>query len=238
MLLNTVSEFLAKCELVFPGKTLTVDQSSIYRQKLSHFSPDQLGHIYEEIIETQKYFPKIADVFDAARTLGYMHPPERPVHTWDKTSCALCHGEGRIAVIWDVQPVGERIIETLHKIWPYSESGSADIPTHGFRTLSRCKCLAGGAPTIPKSWQKWTGDAAYSPLRHLGKVAPSEGNLDDMRAEFHTMLDVANLQHAFPASDPDVITPQRKDFLKRKTSEMLKAIRGQEALDVRDTYEF
>src|SRR6266704_6421918 len=93
-------DFLKKCAQAFPGKELTEDQVAIYTEKLARFDERQLNRIHAEIIETCKYFPKIADIYDAARSMGMLTVPEQPIHHWQPTACGLCHGEGRLLIVW------------------------------------------------------------------------------------------------------------------------------------------
>ena len=61
----TSDEFVLALENLW-DKTLTPEQRAAYTRKFGRFSPDQRFQILERILETCKYFPKIADIFQVA----------------------------------------------------------------------------------------------------------------------------------------------------------------------------
>src|SRR6266478_3795757 len=78
------------------------EQLAVYREKLRRFSPEQLLEILNRILEECRTFPKVSDVFKAAKDLGYLSIDltRTPVHRWTPSDCPTCNGEGRIAIFW------------------------------------------------------------------------------------------------------------------------------------------
>ena len=89
----TVPEFLTELEGAYPGRSLTPRQTELYHRKLCHFDGKDLDLIFEELIETGRTFPRIADVYAAAHTLNLKRPGELPIHTWLPGSCAVSCAE-------------------------------------------------------------------------------------------------------------------------------------------------
>lgn len=162
----TIREFLTQCETSFAGRVrLMPAQEAVYVEKLSTFSPDQLSAIYNKVLEITEHFPKIKNIYDAARDLGYLQTESdvyKP-HQWKTTDCHLCRGEGRLCVTWILTSEirnNERIrVEALNRITPYSESCDSrtfQMQDGEFRSLFRCACFAGDVPGLPKTWPKWS----------------------------------------------------------------------------------
>lgn len=156
----TLNMFLTQCEEAFGGKTYTLGQKAAFTEKCSRFTERELNRIYSDLLETSKYLPKIADVYDAARSMGMLDTEERPVHRWDATDCGLCRGEGRLMIVWHCfrELQGDRLkeIEELTQLMPYSQGLDYKQKPNEYRSIFRCRCLAGDALTIPKSFPKWS----------------------------------------------------------------------------------
>jgi hypothetical protein len=158
--------FLDKCrEVLPPSKDLSPSQWAAYREKLSPFSEDQLGKLYDAVLENCKFFPKIADVYECAKDLGFTEKKtEYRPHTWTPTDCQLCGGSGLVAAFWsqEFEITGEdkTQILRLHYLYPYHQSGAyARQKDHDdIRTAHRCQCEAGAAPTLARGVPRWTQD--------------------------------------------------------------------------------
>jgi len=76
-----------------------------------------------------------------------------PYHRWEKTSCELCRGEGRLSVIFKIFTENGTRKRVLERIQPYSQPN--DVQPGQFATIFRCECPAGEAKGIPQSWPRW-----------------------------------------------------------------------------------
>lgn len=167
--ITSVTDFLERCrsQIGRSRQPLDPDVERTYRAKLSRFSPDQLSMLFDRLIETCEYFPKIAEIFSAAESLEFIGPTDtvsfRP-HTWEPSDCPFCRGEGRLAVYWRIshEDRSGRLVEIQRLLWSsgYSDAlrglkapGKDDI-----RTLFRCHCPAGDAITLSRGWPKWRID--------------------------------------------------------------------------------
>ena len=163
----TSGEFLLRCEDLFPGKALTDAQAKVYHEKLSRFDSRQLAKILAGCLENCKFFPKIADIYESARSMGLLQAPSERQHRWTPTDCPLCDGEGRLGVFWEFyrEVRGEDSVEVnrLVKILPYTKSFEYSRQSDQFRSIWRCRCSAGDVPTIPKAWPKWSN--SVEPVR-------------------------------------------------------------------------
>lgn len=166
----TVTDFLKQCEQQWGGGKIKLmpAQEAAYRQKLSMFSEEQLSAIYDKVLELAEHFPKIKNVYDAARMLGFLetHMDNFEPHHWQDAPCGLCHGEGRLAIIWafkyEDRQSGRVEIQTVADVVQYSQTLSTPVPDKQFRTIFRCQCSAGDASTLPKAWPKFT---KHTPLQ-------------------------------------------------------------------------
>jgi hypothetical protein len=148
-----------------PGKSLTAVQWSAYRSKLGQFNEDQLSKLHEAILENCKFFPKIADVFDQAKFLGFTErKTEYRPHTWTPTNCDLCGGSGMVAAFWsqEFEITGEekRQILRLHYVFPYHESGEYQRRKDhdDVRAAYRCSCPCGEISTLARGIPRWRTD--------------------------------------------------------------------------------
>jgi len=149
-------------EILPPGKPLTATQWSGYRAKLAEFSEEQLGKLYEAVLETCKFFPKIADIFDCAKSLGFTErKAEYRPHVWTPTDCQLCVGSGMVAAFWsqEFEITGEekQQILRLHYLFPYHQSGEYQRRKDhdDVRTVYRCFCDRGAVDTLSKGIPRW-----------------------------------------------------------------------------------
>jgi hypothetical protein len=162
--MNT-SECLANLWDVFPaGKGLSPDQLSAYRAKLQRFSDAERRGIYDWLLENCKFFPKIADIYEAARAAGYLDKvTEYRPHQWTPTDCRLCGGSGLMAAFWiqefTVGEHGKKQILRLNEIMPYHQStATLNANPDNVRTVYRCRCDGGNAPALGKGIPKWSAD--------------------------------------------------------------------------------
>lgn len=151
------------------GKNLTDKQSRRYVGYLTRFDGGQLERILEQLEQDCKYVPKIGHIHDAATTLGFnsTQPRTTPLHEWEETNCRLCHGEGRIEVIFEwMYDETLHPIRKLRRIFQYSGSERLDYrPVKGeYSYIFRCACLAGEAPGLSRKWPRWHGSNELAPV--------------------------------------------------------------------------
>lgn len=167
--------FLDKCrEILPPGKDLTASQWTAYREKLSPFTEEQLQKLFDAILENCKFFPKIADIYEQARHLGFAERKQeyRP-HVWTPTDCQLCAGSGLVAAFWsqefEITGENKNQILRLHYLFPYHQSGAyARQSDHDdVRSVYRCLCSAGSVNTLSKGIPRWTDSMPQTMRRSL-----------------------------------------------------------------------
>jgi hypothetical protein len=149
-------------EVLPPGKGLTAAQWAAYREKLSPFNEEQIGKLYEAILENCKFFPKIADVYEQAKNLGFTEKKiEYQPHIWTPTDCQLCGGSGMVAAFWsqefEVSGETKTQILRLHYLYPYHQSGEYNgrRDHDDVRSVYRCLCDSGAAVTLSKGIPRW-----------------------------------------------------------------------------------
>lgn len=156
--------FIDICEKSFSESKVRLGpmQKTIYVEKLRRFSEHELDKIFEHVIEGTKYFPKIADIYAAARECGFLQTESdkfRP-HHWRETDCGLCRGEGRVAIIWhcfyEARDTGMLEIQELTQALPYAASFDYRFKPNEYRSIFRCRCRAGEAATLPQAWPKFS----------------------------------------------------------------------------------
>ncbi len=150
--------FLERCDELWPGKALTLLQRSHYGGKLMQFEGQDLGKIFDYLTEHSKFFPKIADVFDAARQCGLLdrvkaHKP----HEWHPTECRNCGGSGMLAVFfeWLFDSQKGEWIKQFRRVMQYQASNPTERTNDWTRYVFRCGCPAGEASTIEKGIPRW-----------------------------------------------------------------------------------
>lgn len=161
-----ITFFIDKCrEVLPPAKDLTAAQWTAYREKLSQFTDDQRQRLFDAVLENCKFFPKIADIFEQARNLGFTerHIEYRP-HEWTSTGCQLCAGSGLVAAFWsqefEIDGDNKTQILRLHYLFPYHQSGAyGNDPKHtDIRAVYRCYCDCGAVETLDKGIPRWRSD--------------------------------------------------------------------------------
>ena len=98
----TSDEFVLALENLW-GKTLTPEQRAAYTRKLGRFPPDQRFQILDRTLETCKYFPKIADIFQVATGDLLIKPAAKKKQS---RGCTKCEGTTWIHVIL-AHPLGK-----------------------------------------------------------------------------------------------------------------------------------
>lgn len=150
-------------EILPPGKPLTATQWAAYRSKTADFTEEQFSKLYDAVLETCKFFPKIADLFTCATDLGFFaEKTEYRPHMWTPTDCQLCAGSGMVAAFWsqEFEIAGEekQQILRLHYLFPYHQSG--DYRRRGdhddVRAVYRCSCPGGLADTLSRGLPRWS----------------------------------------------------------------------------------
>ena len=151
--------FVDRCNELWPGKELTREQITIYREKMTHFSDREIDKIYEWLRDNSKFFPKIADIVEAARHCGFQDRIKAYApHEWEASECRLCGGSGQVAVFYEQtfdQEAGNRIL-TLKRVMQYQASGALVRTTDWTRYYFRCSCPSGEAPTLEKGLPQWS----------------------------------------------------------------------------------
>lgn len=155
----TIYTFLAQCSELWPGKELTAKQQVFYGEKLSQFTDIEVGKIFNWLTENSKFFPKIADIFEAARHCGFSdRPQEYHPHVWEPNDCSMCGGSGQLAVffeqLFDLEN-GRREL-SLKRVMQYQASEKT-VTQHldWTRYFFRCVCPRGDVKTLDKGWPKW-----------------------------------------------------------------------------------
>ena len=163
----TPQSFIHELEQIFE-RSLKEKQAPLYLDKLRRFSSEQLLELLNRTLEEAKYFPKISEIYKAAAELGYLHVDltRTRLHNWEPSDCAMCRGEGRLAVFWELlfeeRGTGRFEVHQFKSLVPYSRSSSYSLSENEFSSIFRCSCMAGEAATLPKAWPKWS---IYAPLR-------------------------------------------------------------------------
>ncbi len=75
------------------GKQLETDQRAHYVRKLTRFDPSQIEQIFDRLLEDCTYVPKVSNIFDAARDLGFLQQ-SRERKTLGGKGCTACEATG------------------------------------------------------------------------------------------------------------------------------------------------
>ena len=87
----TPAEFVLAIEDYW--KPLAPKNQRLYVNKVGRFNPTQLDCIFDRLLEDCQWTPKIKDIFDAARNLGFLQASiERK--TLGNKACRFCEGIG------------------------------------------------------------------------------------------------------------------------------------------------
>ncbi len=158
----TIYSFMQECKGLWTGKELTEKQLTYYDQKLQEFEPHERENIFKRLMEFSKFFPKIADIVEAAKHCGFTDKVKlyKP-HVWEPTDCRLCGGSGQLAVFIDelINPAeGYRELH-LRRVMQYeaSEPTTRAQPDWS-RKYFRCLCPAGDVDTLEKGLPRWSAD--------------------------------------------------------------------------------
>jgi len=153
--------FIERCQDLWPGKDLSAAQWAIYRERMGQYSDREADKIYEWLRDNSKFFPKIADIVDAARECGFadrvaVYAP----HQWEPSECRLCGGSGQLAVFYEqtYDPKNGIRILALKRVMQFQASQGVSRTTEWTRYYFRCSCEAGGAPTLEKGLPRWSSD--------------------------------------------------------------------------------
>lgn len=154
----TIFQFLQECQDLWPGKELSNKQREFYEIKLSQFEAKEIAEIFKWLTENSKYFPKMADLFEAARHCGFMDrvKPYAP-HEWVESDCRLCGGSGQLAVFYEqsFDPANGNRTLTLKRVMQYQASQGVLKTTEWTRYYYRCQCAQGEATTLEKGPPRW-----------------------------------------------------------------------------------
>lgn len=158
--------FLDMCKQAFGGKVdLMPAQHSVYSEKLRRFTNDERRRIYDWIVENCKFFPKVADIWEGARSLGFLTQQESGsvIHKWKPTDCRPCAGSGMVAA-WYGSSVLAQDGKHMHQLRlialePYAKSLSSESRVnHDVRYFFRCQCEAGAKPAGMTGLPRWSID--------------------------------------------------------------------------------
>lgn len=69
--------FMKALEAQWPREPIPEESARVYRVALSAYTSTQLQKVYERIIQTEQYTPKLSRILDVARELGYMREERR-----------------------------------------------------------------------------------------------------------------------------------------------------------------
>jgi hypothetical protein len=162
-----IDEFIRLCERTFGGGKIALmpDQRAAYFQKLERFNSEQLDEIYSKVLELTAHFPKIKDIYDAARELGFLSDAldasRNKPHVWQETECRFCAGSGLMAAMYEQEfehgdSGAVQVLKLVH-VGPYHRS-SDRRRAQPFEVLAvfRCKCSAGDVDTIQRGLPRWS----------------------------------------------------------------------------------
>jgi hypothetical protein len=75
------------------GKQFEPDQRANYVRMLGRFNPIQLEQIFDKLLEKCNYVPKVSNIHDAARDLGFLKK-SRGQKTVGSEDCPTCESTG------------------------------------------------------------------------------------------------------------------------------------------------
>jgi len=87
----TPSEFVVAIEDYW--KPLTPKNQRLYINRAAGFNRDQLDRMYDELLDTCQWTPKIKDIVDTALDLGFLQK-NRERRTLGEKGCRLCEETG------------------------------------------------------------------------------------------------------------------------------------------------
>lgn len=157
-------------------KPMNAEQAVIYSDKAMRFTDAQLDAIFDKLLETCKFQPKVSDVFNAATDLALLAKPtsdHEASHNWVKTNCPLCEGEGRLCAIFqtlhEITANERRKTRRFIDVGPYSDARWIGHEwDEGYATyIFRCCCDSGDVPTIPKAYPRWDTDRHGRPAQQV-----------------------------------------------------------------------
>ncbi len=156
-----IEDFMTEISEVWPGKGLSIKQDALYRAKLYRFSDSDISKIFEWLTENAKFFPKIPDIFEAARHCAIMDKPkDYQPHEWTPNECRLCGGSGQLAVFYEqlFDPANGKRDLRLQRIMQYQSSEATARTKDWTRYYYRCSCPRGDVPTLDKGLPRWSGE--------------------------------------------------------------------------------
>lgn len=156
-----VRQMLNLIEITF-DKPMKETQRMVYLDKLSVIPDRMWPRIEQEITETCKRFPSLAEVFMAAKECGWQRETnEYKPHVWTPTDCQLCKGSGLVAAFWsqefEITEQNKAQILRLHYVLPYHDSAEYNgrKDHDDVRAVYRCFCDAGAAETLSSGIPRW-----------------------------------------------------------------------------------
>ena len=110
-------------ELVFEieenwGKSLSPAQQRNYCRKLQRFTPGQLDRILNTVFEACQYCPRIANLYTAARDLGYLATEHKDGKTFGREGCPDCSETGWVNTTEPAVTVGGNQVDAGQAVRP------------------------------------------------------------------------------------------------------------------------
>ena len=157
----TPGQFYTELSLLFPRMRLGEKQETAFCNAIRdfHLDMDLLVRVAEHC---EKAFPSIADISKHAAKVRADEKPWMRPHTWRKTDCEYCQGEGRIALFGLMVYGVDGGMDEFHvrTVAGYSSGDCVEYRTEdagrSVEMLGRCKCPAGDAVTIG-ALPRWDG---------------------------------------------------------------------------------
>lgn len=160
-----IGRFIGQLESAYE-KGYSAKQGEEIYDRLQGFQDEQLNLIYKWLTLNVTKKPLLADIFNAARELGFLAKQPRdttqsPLTDFEPTDCRLCGGQGLLQVIFSQWRDGEgKPYRRLEKVAAHNERIDYEIP-EGERHdsyLYRCSCEAGERDGLPTKWPRWKVD--------------------------------------------------------------------------------
>jgi len=162
----TILDFLRR--LQGQWKLIRSEAIEEYSRILKRFDNPQRMRVWYELVDTytKQSTPAVADILQVGCELGILSKrPEskNEPHTWDKTDCPLCKGEGRLAVWSRIEVRQDNAGRPYHHENQVGITGLAEVPPDEvyvpgiYSKFWRCSCPAGEAPKLPKSIRRYKG---------------------------------------------------------------------------------
>lgn len=157
----TEEEVLTKLEEAY-AREYTPEQRRLFIVRLSKYSYVQLTQLFNTVASVSKRLPILADLIGCAIDLGFdaKQYKRRRAHSWQKSDCPLCEGEGILSAFFDFVleqqwETGKRRKYAILKVLVRASSEKAMERPGEYEFNYRCSCPAGRSMTLSKIWPIW-----------------------------------------------------------------------------------